>query len=627
MLLRFEELKQSGGLCSSVSTGIAILRATKSAACDLEILSRIAERDPASALRLLQAANQARSYGADRIVSVQAAAQELGVARCREEMLRFSLTSPNRPGYCAAFDYEAFWLWSSACAHAARVLAGHVAALDPDSAYLLGLVSHAGELALATAHPERYAVLLEGAGSSVRSELCVAEREIFQITRWEIAAWLIAEAGLPAEFRHAMLERVQPDHAPASPLERALSSVLKCAELMADVIAGPRRIGRVVEDPWRGIVRHGANMALSEARLRGVLESARLAWSNSTAGAQEDMGEGLFMSPELSLLLATPPSRRPTALVADGDPANRQLIADVLREAGYEVHCAADGLEALKVLEKTHPEIVILDSETPRVGGVAVCEELRRLEIGLRAYVVMLADSDKEEEHIEAFRSGADDCITKPISKRLLLARVQAGRRLVDLHKQVENDKQERLRQISELSLLTRRLEASSTVDDLTGLPNRRYAMSRLEEEWRAAERLGAPLSVIMVDIDHFKRINDCRGHGEGDAVLQEIGMLMLSKIRRADVICRMGGEEFLVINVDSDQVGALQCAERLRTTVEHRAIPGTEPGSVVTISLGVATRSPGMRDCKELLKAADEALYAAKDAGRNTVRGNQPAT
>jgi diguanylate cyclase (GGDEF)-like protein len=151
--------------------------------------------------------------------------------------------------------------------------------------------------------------------------------------------------------------------------------------------------------------------------------------------------------------------------------------------------------------------------------------------------------------------------------------------------------------------------------------------MSRLEEEWRAAERLGTPLSVIMVDIDHFKRINDCRGHGEGDTVLQEIGMLMLSKIRRADVICRMGGEEFLVINVDSDQVGALQCAERLRSTVEHRAIPGTEPGSVVTISLGVATKSPGMKDCKELLKAADEALYAAKEAGRNTVRGNQPAT
>jgi diguanylate cyclase (GGDEF)-like protein len=324
------------------------------------------------------------------------------------------------------------------------------------------------------------------------------------------------------------------------------------------------------------------------------------------------------------MLLAVPSVARPKALVAEGDRVVLRTIHDALAEAGYEVHSVTDGLGALRLVERIHPEIVIMDWDTPKLGGPQLCEELRRHEVGMRSYVIMLAEQDFEERQIESFRKGADDFVSKPVSPRLLLARVQAGKRLVDLHRQVEHDKQERLRQISELSLLTRRLEVSSTVDDLTGLPNRRYAISRLEEEWRAAERLGLPLSVIMVDVDHFKRVNDLRGHGQGDAVLQEIGMTMLSKIRRADVVCRMGGEEFLVINVDSDHEGARQCAERLRSTIEKRAIPGADAESIVTISLGVATRSATMKSSADLLKAADEALYAAKAAGRNVVCGHK---
>jgi diguanylate cyclase (GGDEF)-like protein len=322
------------------------------------------------------------------------------------------------------------------------------------------------------------------------------------------------------------------------------------------------------------------------------------------------------------MLLSSAATIRPRALVVDADPAVLRLTQDTLTEAGYEVVTAADGVEALRVLERVHPEIVIADWNAPGIGGAQLCSQMRRQEFGLRSYLIMLTESDSEEQHVDSFRCGADDCLHKPVSARVLLARVQAGRRLVELQKQVEHDKQERLRQISELSLLTRRLEASSTVDDLTGLPNRRYALSRLEEEWRAAERLGTPLSVIMVDVDHFKRINDLLGHSQGDAVLQEIGMTMLARIRRADVICRMGGEEFLVINVDSDLEGAMQCAERLRGTVERRGIQGADAQSPITISLGVATRSPDMSSCAELLKAADAALYEAKASGRNAVRG-----
>jgi diguanylate cyclase (GGDEF)-like protein len=622
MLLRFEELKQAGGLCSSVAIGIAILQASKSAACGLDSLTQIAERDPASALRLIQAANQARSYGSERIVSVKLAALELGTARTREELLRFNLASPNRPGYCSAFDYEEFWSWSIACAHASRQLADHVPALDPDGAYVLGLASHCGELGLATAHSERYRNLLQTKPLPEGSELCRIEQEQFQISRWEIGALLLAEAGLPVAYRHSLLERVRPDQSPATSAERALSDVLAAAEAIADMIVGPRCNGAPDMDAWRRLVRHGAHLTLSEMRLHTVVESVRRSWSEATLLLQEEYGEGGIIGPELGMLLNSATAIRPRALVVDADPAVLRLTQDTLTEAGYEVMIAMNGLEALRVLERVHPEIVIADSNAPGISGSQLCSQMRRQEYGLRSYLIMLTDSDSEEQHVESFRSGADDCLHKPVSPRVLLARVQAGRRLVELQKQVEHDKQERLRQISELSLLTRRLESSSTVDDLTGLPNRRYALSRLEEEWRAAERLCTPLSVIMVDVDHFKRINDVLGHSQGDSVLQEIGMTMLARVRRADVICRMGGEEFLVINVDSDLAGAMQCAERLRNSVERHRIPGGDPQSTITISLGVATRIPTMSSCAELLKAADAALYEAKAAGRNAVRG-----
>lgn len=622
MLLRFEELKQAGGLCSSVSIGIAILQASKSAACGLDSLTQIAERDPASALRIIQAANQARSYGSERIVSVRLAALELGTARTREELLRFNLASPNRPGYCSAFDYDDFWSWSIACAHASRQLAEHVPALDPEGAYVLGLASHCGELGLATAHSERYRSLLQTQLHSAGSELCRIEQEQFQISRWEIGALLLAEAGLPVAYRHALLERVRPDQSPATSAERALCDVLAAAEAIADMIVGPRASVSQDQDAWRRLVRYGAHLTLSETRLHTVVESVRRSWSESTLLLQEEYGEGGIIGPELSMLLSSAATIHPRALVVEADPAVLRLTQDTLTEAGYEVVTAADGVEALRVLERVHPEIVIADWNAPGIGGAQLCSQMRRQEFGLRSYLIVLTESDSEEQHVDSFRCGADDCLHKPVSPRVLLARVQAGRRLVELQKQVEHDKQERLRQISELSLLTRRLEASSTVDDLTGLPNRRYALSRLEEEWRAAERLGTPLSVIMVDVDHFKRINDLLGHSQGDAVLQEIGMAMLARIRRADVICRMGGEEFLVINVDSDLEGAMQCAERLRGTVERRGIQGADPQSPITISLGVATRSLDMSSCAELLRAADAALYEAKASGRNAVRG-----
>jgi diguanylate cyclase (GGDEF)-like protein len=237
----------------------------------------------------------------------------------------------------------------------------------------------------------------------------------------------------------------------------------------------------------------------------------------------------------------------------------------------------------------------------------------------------MLTAREEEERVLDAFNAGADDYVTKPFNPRILLARVQAGRRLIELQQQVETDKIERLKQVGDMGLMTRKLRAAAHTDFLTELPNRRYAISRLEQEWAAAERLQRPLCVVLIDIDHFKRVNDDFGHDVGDQVLKSISDTLRARTRRGDAICRLGGEEFLVINVNSDLEGAWQCAERLRAAVEETPIVAGEFAGRITVSLGVARRQPGMKGPQSLLKAADAAVYEAKAAGRNTIRGERP--
>jgi diguanylate cyclase (GGDEF)-like protein len=191
---------------------------------------------------------------------------------------------------------------------------------------------------------------------------------------------------------------------------------------------------------------------------------------------------------------------------------------------------------------------------------------------------------------------------------------------MVELQAQSDRDRHARSEMARDLGLKKRQLQGAVWTDFLTSLPNRRYAIERLEKEWRASLRSGKPLSLAMVDIDHFKGINDCYGHDVGDVVLRETARVLRRVTRRGDPVCRLGGEEFLVVNVNSDLASALSCAERLRAGVEHHVIdcPGFRGG--VTISLGVAQLGPEM-DVDLLLKAADQAVYEAKAAGRNTIR------
>ena len=627
----FEEFKLSGGLPSPPGIGMAVLRATQRDDSSLEVLIRCLENDPASVLRVLRAANARCATHGLSATSVFGAAVVLGPRELRATALRFTLLSSNRAGMCPNFDYEAFWSWSLACSLAAKRFAELSGEGDPGEAYVCGLLAHCGELALACAHPQVFAEIQAAHAQAGVDAQLEAERKAFEIHRFEVSAALMGECGLPPRFSSAALalDRTRSPDPEEDDASQKLALLAEAGTLAAEWIAGARLRRGPREELWEALVGLAANLSLNELQLRGALESAQKNWEAVRHLAR-------IQNPDAPLPQAAPlpPVPEPAApaesaaikvLVVDDDTKLRRLLAHLLSNAGYQVLEAEDGEEGLSLALQESPQIVVTDWSMPSMSGLELCRTLRRMESGRRTFILMLTAREEEERVLDAFNSGADDYVTKPFNPRILLARVQAGRRLIELQQQVESDKIERLKQVADMGLMTRKLRTAAQTDFLTELPNRRYAMSRLEQEWAAAERLQRPLSVVLIDIDHFKHINDEHGHDVGDLVLKAVSDTLRARTRRGDVVCRLGGEEFLVINVNSDLAGAWQCAERLRASVEQAAIHAAGFEGHVTISLGVAQRAPGMKGPQVLLKAADAAVYEAKAAGRNTIRGERP--
>jgi putative two-component system response regulator len=311
----------------------------------------------------------------------------------------------------------------------------------------------------------------------------------------------------------------------------------------------------------------------------------------------------------------------PKVLVVDDDPATRSLISNFLLGRGLDCVTAESGTAGLAIFDEIQPRLIFSDWTMPEMDGLEFCRRLRARSSGKHVHFIMLTVHDNEEELSRAFDAGVDDYLAKPFNNAALLARLRAGIRAVELYSEI-SDRHQGSRQLNEqLNDLNQRLERMAITDDLTGLYNRRQAMHRLEEYWAMCNRYQRTVSVISVDIDHFKQINDAYGHSAGDVVLQGVADIMRQCVRNTDTVCRIGGEEFLIILPCQTTPEAEICAQRCRVAVaEHRFVFG-EHQIKATISLGIAGRRPDMMQAADLLREADDALYAAKRAGRNTYR------
>jgi diguanylate cyclase (GGDEF)-like protein len=295
-------------------------------------------------------------------------------------------------------------------------------------------------------------------------------------------------------------------------------------------------------------------------------------------------------------------------VVAHTNPCARHDLVTALRESGHEVAEAADYAQALAACQKHAPDVALISKCIESPAGGLLLDELKAHPEVFSTAVVLVAPEEITSARIqELMRRGAEDLLVEPVTAAEVLARVRAAHRTKTLQ--------------DELVGQTRRLETLLHEDPLTGLFNRRYVFTRLEGQISGARRHGRALSVAMVDIDRFKRVNDEYGHDAGDAVLVAISSGMRERLRAEDELGRLGGEEFLALLPDSDERAAAAVAEDLRAAVEAVRARCRDHVLGATVSVGWATWD-GEESPDELVKRADIALYDAKAAGRNAVRG-----
>ena len=296
-------------------------------------------------------------------------------------------------------------------------------------------------------------------------------------------------------------------------------------------------------------------------------------------------------------------------LIIDDSKSARQQIINILKKTTlfkffYE---AGDGIEGFKMLLSRPTDVIICDLEMPAMDGFKFLSLMNTREETRDIPVILVTGREDQEAKIQGLEHGASDYVTKPFDPGELVARVKVQLKIKSL--------QDSLKKNNELLLNL------SNTDPLTQLFNRRYLTEALEKELMRSARTNSPLALVMLDIDHFKQVNDSYGHQKGDRVLITLADLLRRHLRQYDVAARFGGEEFALILPDTQLPQALEVAERLRAATEDLSFPGNLQDLSLSISLGAAVFPCGnIKTVDDLIREADYALYSAKRAGRNRV-------
>jgi two-component system chemotaxis response regulator CheY len=294
-------------------------------------------------------------------------------------------------------------------------------------------------------------------------------------------------------------------------------------------------------------------------------------------------------------------------LVVEDDPVSLKILERMLTKAGYLVETASDGQQAWDSLQRSSVQLVISDWIMPRISGLELCQKIRKGGFSRYIYVVLVTSKDAKKDIITALNHGTDDYITKPVEYAELTARLRVGERVIRLEQELQREKEEA------------RLQA--THDALTRLHNRRYFMEVVDFELARSKRYGHEISFAMLDIDNFKAVNDTAGHNAGDIVLMLVADMLMHGLRGSDLVVRYGGDEFLIMMVETCRENAESVVARLRKTVKARLAEEQErlAGSCgfskeLDVSWGVAVWSASQDETIEhVLARADAAMYTEK--------------
>jgi len=294
-------------------------------------------------------------------------------------------------------------------------------------------------------------------------------------------------------------------------------------------------------------------------------------------------------------------AKKNSLLIVDDENSNLKVLSYILGPE-YAIITASNGTDAIERAKEYKPDLILLDILMPEMDGYRTLSEIKKIEDIKKIPVIFITGLDSDEDEEKGLSLDAVDYITKPFSPIVVKLRVR-----------------------NQIQIITqmRTIECLSLIDQLTNLPNRRSFDDRLLMEWKQAVREQTPISLLIMDLDKFKKINDDYGHQHGDIVLQTVAAIFPAVIKRpADFVARWGGEEFVVLLPNTPMEGAADIAENIRRGVENKTIQG-DNGLImnVTISIGVNTIIPARTDSIDaFISVADKRLYAAKEAGRNRV-------
>jgi len=621
---RFAALKAGGMLPSPQGVSLAILELTQRNDANVKTLTHLVQTDPAMAGRILRYANAVHGGSLRHIASLSHAIVFLGLFRVRQIALGFSLVDQYRSGSCAAFDYLGYWTASLATGITAQQVSAQ-AQCPPDESFTCGLLSGIGRLALATVFPVEYGEML------VRNlnplALIEAEATSFGLDHAVLSSELLEDWGLPQIFHQAVRYHELPADAPFAAGSRA--------QALTNALHFSSKVGALLNmdatQRWErlpSLYHAAAQLGLEDTQVPPLVESVVAQW--------QDWGRELHLPTQdfsdLKLLLTTPPEPSSDAglsalvvlpmrlaLIAY-DPALLRNLAETLDAMGLLVELAGDKDSALRLLAKSHADIMMVQLPDSGDDSARMLRELRTSDGGRQAYCIAMIPPEAEDNVAKLMLAGASDYLLFNYSESSLLARLGSAQRVLALQSAVRAERETVISSSGEWARSNRRLLQEALTDPLTRLHNRRYGLDRFNQEWSFAQHTAAPLSCLMLDIDHFKAVNDRHGHEIGDVVLTQVARVIQHSCRKDDVVFRFGGEEFCIVGPGTPLKEATKLGERITQAIRRQRYGKEHELFHVTISVGVASREETDSDAEALIARADQALYAAKENGRDQV-------
>lgn len=620
-------------LPSPNGVALAIMELWDDENTSVEELSQLVRSDPALSGRLLRLANSAAMGTFTKVSSIPAAIVKVGMKTVGQLAVAFSLIDQYLEDHCKSFDYNRFWLQCLLMALICRGLGQQTALAQPDNLFSCALMMRIGLLAFATIYPDEYASLLD----SQPEDVTAAERDQFGFDHNELSLEMLLDFGVVEDLAKPARFHERPEisgFAERSP-EYKLTQLFHLGFRLSDSVL---RVGVEITQKrmttWPQVRRFG----LTVTQIAELLEESANEW--------EDWSKLLRLpTPEARLLPSQPNPKRNTVEplepstasqatpVIDDSALNVALISragkdhplsKVFTELNVIAWVFKDQKEMLRLAVETRPHLIIVDDygcEELHAKRDKLCRLIRSTEWGRSIYVMALFEHNDPGRITQAFRAGIDAAyLQQDLSPQALDARLDTVRRVADQQLQYQKDRLEMRRIANQLALSQRRAELLSLTDQLTGLPNRRSALEAMEQAWQQENCSERAMSVIMIDIDHFKRINDAFGHAAGDKVLIDVADTLKQDLGAQETVYRMGGEEFLFLSASASLKQLILSAERLRRRVAALNISFEEQPMQITVSLGIAQRAEEHPRFDALLVHTDQALYAAKTNGRNRI-------